>query len=146
MASWLHTPAVASEKRRKRRQPDGRISRLPGKTECREPTPIRWTGQPLSFLQVTPSSIPVPVTVKEVPAVQSVQETVAVDRTVTLTGSVAVTNLPAVQQVAGTVNVGNLPVDGPGEFRDRKAPLRTPQPALCLEMREPDEVRERGAR
>jgi hypothetical protein len=51
------------------------------------------------------STPPVPVAVNNFPAVQTVQGNVAVDKTVTVTGSVAVTNLPAVQQVAGTVNV-----------------------------------------
>jgi hypothetical protein len=43
------------------------------------------------------SSGPVPVSVANFPQVQPVQ----VDKTVTVTGSVAVTNFPAVQQVAG---------------------------------------------
>ncbi len=49
---------------------------------------------------------PVPVSVANFPATQSV---VAL-RPIPITGSVAVTNFPAVQQVAGTVNVGNLPL------------------------------------
>lgn len=52
----------------------------------------------------------VAVSVANFPQVQPVQ----VDKTVNVTGSVAVTNLPALQQVAGTVNVGNLPVDAAG--------------------------------
>lgn len=56
------------------------------------------------------SSGPVAVSVANFPQVQPV----AVDKTVTVTGSVSVTNLPAVQQVAGTVNVANLPVDATG--------------------------------
>jgi hypothetical protein len=59
------------------------------------------------------SSSPVPVAVSNFPQIQPV----AVDKTVTVTGSVAVTNLPAVQQVAGTVNVGNLPVDADGNVK-----------------------------
>jgi hypothetical protein len=59
---------------------------------------------------------PVPVAVNNFPAVQTVQGNVAVDKTVTITGTVAVTNLPAVQQVVGVVNVGNLPVDAFGRL------------------------------
>jgi hypothetical protein len=59
------------------------------------------------------TSSPVPVAVSNFPQIQPV----AVDKTVTVTGSVAVTNFPAVQQVAGTVNVGNLPVDADGNVK-----------------------------
>jgi hypothetical protein len=59
-------------------------------------------------------SAPVPVAVNNFPTVQTIQGNVAVDKTVTVTGSVAVTNLPAVQQVTGTVSVSNLPVDATG--------------------------------
>jgi hypothetical protein len=70
------------------------------------------------------SSGPVPVSVANFPQVQPVQ----VDKTVTVTGSVAVTNLPAVQQVAGMLNVGNLPLDGDGNLRTSGAVLiATPQ-------------------
>lgn len=51
------------------------------------------------------TSGPVPVTVANFPQTQVVQ----VQKPVTVTGSVAVTNFPALQQVAGTVNVGNIP-------------------------------------
>jgi len=59
------------------------------------------------------TSGPVPVSVANFPQVQPV----AIDKTVNVTGSVAVTNFPLVQQVAGTVNVGNLPVDAEGAIR-----------------------------
>jgi len=60
-----------------------------------------------------PGTTAVPVTVANFPQVQPVQ----VDKTVNVTGSVAVINLPAVQQVAGTVNVGNLPLNQDGNLR-----------------------------
>jgi len=59
------------------------------------------------------STSPVAVSVANFPQVQSVQ----VDKTVNVTGSVAVTNLPPVQQVAGMVSVGNLPLDADGNLR-----------------------------
>jgi hypothetical protein len=59
------------------------------------------------------STAPVPVSVANFPTVQAVQ----VQKPITVTGSVAVTNFPAVQEVAGTVNVGNLPVDADGNVK-----------------------------
>jgi len=56
---------------------------------------------------------PVAVSVANFPQVQPVQ----VDKTVTVTGSVAVTNFPTVQHVVGTLNVGNLPTDESGALR-----------------------------
>jgi hypothetical protein len=61
----------------------------------------------------TTGSGPVSVAVANFPQVQPV----AVDKTVTVTGSVAVTNLPAVQNVAGSINVANLPLDADGNVR-----------------------------
>lgn len=52
---------------------------------------------------------PVSVAVANFPQVQPVQ----VDKTVNVTGSVAVTNFPAVQNVAGTVSISNLPTTCP---------------------------------
>lgn len=56
---------------------------------------------------------PVPVSVANFPANQAVFAL----RPIPITGSVSVTNFPPVQQVAGTVSVGNLPVDADGNLR-----------------------------
>jgi hypothetical protein len=59
------------------------------------------------------STSPVAVSVANFPTVQTVQ----VQKPISVIGSVAVTNFPAVQEVAGTVSVGNLPVDADGNVR-----------------------------
>lgn len=56
---------------------------------------------------------PVPVTVSNFPTTQ----TVLAIRPIPIIGSVAVTNFPAVQQVAGAVSVGNLPLDADGNVK-----------------------------
>jgi hypothetical protein len=73
-----------------------------------------------SAVDETPPIPTVPVFVTNLPAVQTVEGSVAVTNlpdVQNVAGTVSVGNLPAVQTVGGTVSVGNLPLDADGAVR-----------------------------